>query len=265
MSLNHSTVKGRGIFKLRFTLIEILLVIAIIAILASLILPALSKARERAKRASCLSDNRQLSLMVFFYAEDNNTVLPLDGRQPAKNGFKPDLWRSDMFMPYINGAPSVADLDSGAISFEDSGAFDIFNCSSADFPWPNTDWFTNPDHGSPNGDIRAVKLYLGNGQRTTTSFERYPEDRPQTTTDDRTSEKVLVSSSIMYYAANHNGEQVGYKTTSHLEGGLPEGANQVYLDGSGRWKDFRSFPFEPNSNQSGSHVKESSAYGQWWW
>jgi prepilin-type N-terminal cleavage/methylation domain-containing protein len=72
--------KVNSAFRKGFTLVELLVVIAIIAILAALLLPVLSRAKERAKRTACMNNLKQINLALHLYGSENGDVLPNMGQ-----------------------------------------------------------------------------------------------------------------------------------------------------------------------------------------
>jgi len=86
-----------------FTLIELLVVMAIVALLASLLLPALGTAKQRALRTGCVSNLRQVYLAMAMYAQDNDDSMPVK-YEVKKNTLKPeDVTKGKQLQTLDNG------------------------------------------------------------------------------------------------------------------------------------------------------------------
>jgi len=124
MGGHHSARSRRA-----FTLIELLVVIAIIAILAALLLPVLASAKERARRANCISNLRQLGIAAHVYALDyQDKVFP--GRRNASDWYTTCL--SSEIYTYLTNQIGVKILDCPDLypvwwSFATDGRFQVVN------------------------------------------------------------------------------------------------------------------------------------------
>jgi prepilin-type N-terminal cleavage/methylation domain-containing protein/prepilin-type processing-associated H-X9-DG protein len=106
--------RGRG-----FTLIELLVVIAIIAILASILFPVFARARENARRSSCMSNQKQIGLGVMQYAQDYDEKMPpvFTCTDADCNGSVVDYWQT-LVQPYLKSTQIFvcpSDSDPGSM------------------------------------------------------------------------------------------------------------------------------------------------------
>ncbi|MBI2929803.1 MAG: DUF1559 domain-containing protein [Verrucomicrobia bacterium] len=107
---------GAGAARRAFTLIELLVVIAIIAILASLLLPAIANAKEKAMRTACVNNNKQLALAIHLYAGDTLDAMPWPNWQ--NDASKGPGW---LYLPTAGRSPNP--FNSNEFQFIEAGLY----------------------------------------------------------------------------------------------------------------------------------------------
>ncbi len=211
-----------------FTLIELLVVIAIIAILASLLMPALAKAKSKAHTLKCLSNLRQMAIGLTLYTDDNQE------RFPFSNAYTPSGWPRVEFIDYYTlTAPYVPTNGSFYLCPTDYGPFNVLVGAAAglkpsDMPIRSSYFMLGGLYTTvQNGAISGVK------QRYTRDV-LYPSQK-----------FALTCGAIPNKAAVNNG---GFKNTSHAIGERPA-STFSFVEGHAarvQWAKIRPDPKAPN-------------------
>ena len=213
--------------RVHFTLIELLVVIAIIAILASMLLPALDKAREQGRRAKCLSNVKQLAVASLLYVDDFRYFLPQGANTSAIIASGNDTLGireavQTLYTQYLGGR--LVDVGSGVMNLPKKVSdkpIGTWICPSSSDPVANPGHYAMLGGSAMDYGVDAQRL-LRTQNRARIQYQRILHAGSPALWMDRCANPAT-SPSI---------DKINHRPSNGI---YPEGANVSCVDGSARW------------------------------